>query len=150
MSDFINQTKTYKQYWMTPYCFRPMSSRRVNSVKELNRLMERIAELEAEREELEAWLDAERAVNAAQMRDRKTLERIIAVQVDRIEELKTEVKLVNNNCDYWADKHAALVDRLSGKIELFKDRRNTATNADSKSLWHIVIHELSALLGDEE
>jgi hypothetical protein len=47
MSDFENQTKTYKQYWTTPYCFRPMSSRRVNSVKELNRLMERIAELEA-------------------------------------------------------------------------------------------------------
>jgi hypothetical protein len=46
-------------------------------------------------------------------------------------------------------KHTALVDGLRGKIDLFENRRNTATNADSKSLWHIVIHELSALLGDE-
>jgi hypothetical protein len=46
MSNFINKGKTYKQYWKTQYCFRPMSSRRVNSVKELNRLTERIAKLE--------------------------------------------------------------------------------------------------------
>jgi hypothetical protein len=48
MSDFINQSKTYKQDRKTQYCFRPMSSRRVHSVKELNRLTKRMAELEAD------------------------------------------------------------------------------------------------------
>jgi hypothetical protein len=54
---------------------------------------------------------------------------------DRIEELEAKLE--------------ALVDGLRGKIDLFENRRNTATNADSKSLWHIVSNELSALLGDE-
>lgn len=54
MSDWKNNKDTYKQCPPTPYCYkpnpahcyRPNSARRVNSVRELNRLLERIAELE--------------------------------------------------------------------------------------------------------
>jgi hypothetical protein len=46
-------------------------------------------------------------------------------------------------------RHTALVEGLRGKIDLFENRRNTATNADSKSLWHIVSNELCTLLGGE-
>jgi hypothetical protein len=48
------------------------------------------------------------------------------------------------------EKYTALVIGLLSKIDLFEKRRNTATHAISKSLWHIASHELYDLIEDKE
>jgi peptidoglycan hydrolase CwlO-like protein len=88
--------------------------------------------------------------------DRVSIAKSMNQAADKIEELEAAYKEADEQFHRLADQrdklhsdYTALVDGLLGKIDLFENRRNTATNADSKSLWHIVSHELSALLGDE-
>jgi len=98
----------------------------------------------------ELWLDAVDELNdIIEQKDKRIAE--LEVEFRKYRALSSQqYHRMLHKYERCFERYTALVDGLRGKIDLFENRRSTATNADSKSLWHIVSNELRDLLGDEE
>jgi hypothetical protein len=104
----------------------------------MNEDTKRIEELEAECEAaVKMVLDAGLATGHAD-----TFTDLMGEVLGQYAELKAEVKQVNDNCDYWADKHTALVDGL----RLYA---NYIDGSVGSPMWRIR-QDLLALIGKEK